>query len=153
MQLGRYKSSLISEGKALPPEWTEEFVGVLNETYAKQAESDQRFFEVYGQIFEEEFVVVASYIHNTDQLSAPISVFISHDTAASSKELSAALKELVDLSGHIFDDVFSKEDWNEYVPTWTENKFKQHTFHYKVTRENLSLTLQAEELLKNNGEI
>lgn len=151
MLLGRHESSLIAEGKSLPPEWTEEFVKILTETYAEQSEKDNRFFDVYGQIFEEEFVVIVSYIHHADQSAAPISIFISHDTAADSKALSKALKELVDLSGHILDDIFSQTDWNEYVPNWTENKFKEHTFHYKITRENVSLSLQAEELLKKDG--
>lgn len=151
MLLGRYESSGISEGKTLPAEWTEEFVGILTETYAAQSEKDNRFFDVYGRIYNKEFVVIISYIHHSDEMAAPISVFISHDTKSDSKELSKALKALVDLSGHIFDDIFSHEDWNEYVPTWTENKFKDHTFHYKITRENVSLTLQAEEILKKDG--
>lgn len=151
MQLGRYETSNIAAGKSLPPEWTEEFVGILTETYANQSEKDNRFFDVYGQIYDEEFVVIVSYIHHSDQMAAPISIFISHDTASDSKALSNALKELVDLSGHIFDDIFSKDNWNEYIPSWTENKFKEHTFHYKITRENVSLTLQAEEILKKDG--
>lgn len=153
MQLGRFPSSDISTGKSLPPEWTEEFLRVLTETYAQQLEKDNKFFDVYGRIFDEEFVVIASYMHHGDSLAAPVSVFISHDTTKDSKELSKALKDLVDLSGHIFDDIFSKENWNEYVPHWTENKFNSSVFHYKITRENISLSLQAEELLKKGGEI
>lgn len=151
MHLGRYESSDISQGKGLPAEWTEEFVGILTETYAAQSEKDNRFFDVYGQIFDKEFVVIVSYIHHSDQMAAPVSIFISHDTESDSKELSKALKALVDLSGHILDDIFSQEDWNEFVPNWTENTFKGHQFHYKITRENISLTLQAEEILKKDG--
>lgn len=153
MLLGRHESSSIAEGKNLPAQWTEEFVRILTETYLAQSEKDNRFFDVYGQIYDEEFLVIISYIHHTDQMAAPISIFISHETTGDSKELSKALKALVDLSGHILDDIFSQKDWNEYVPHWTENKFKDHTFHYKITRENVSLSLQAEELLKRDGEI
>lgn len=151
MLLGRYETSVLEDGKHLPAEWTEEFVKILTEAYAAQSEKDNRFFDVYGQIYDKEFVVVVSYIHHSDQLAAPISIFISHDTSSDSKELSKALKALVDLSGHIFDEIFSQEDWNEYVPTWTENDFKGHLFHYKITRENVSLSLQAEQLLKKDG--
>lgn len=153
MQLGRFPSSDISTGKSLPAEWTEEFVKLLTETYAKQSEKDNKFFDVYGRIFDEEFVVIVSYMHHGDSLAAPISVFISHETTKGSKELSNALQDLVDLSGHIFDDIFSREDWNEYVPHWTENKFKSSVFHYKITRENISLSLQAEELLRKGEPI
>ncbi len=108
MQLGRFPSSEVSSGKSLPPEWTEEVVRVLTDAYAKQSEKDNKFFDVYGRIFDEEFVVIISYMHHGDSLAAPISVFISHDTAKDSKELSKALKDLVDLTGHIFDDIFSR---------------------------------------------
>ncbi|MBG59666.1 MAG: hypothetical protein CME67_04065 [Halobacteriovoraceae bacterium] len=150
MLLGRYDESDTSKGKSLPPEWTEEFVKVLTETYLDKSEKDNRFFDVYGQIFDKEFVVVISYIHHSDQLAAPISIFLSHDTSEEmkSKDLSKALKELIDLSGHILDDIFSQEDWSEFCPNWTENKFRDHTFFYKITRENVSLSLQAEEILK-----
>ncbi|MEX0799201.1 MAG: hypothetical protein WD025_07135 [Bacteriovoracaceae bacterium] len=125
----------------------------MTEAYLAQSEKDNRFFDVYGQIYDEEFLVIISYIHHSDQMAAPISIFISHDTTSGSKETASALKALMDLSGHILDDIFSQKDWNKFVPHWTENKFRDHTFHYKITRENVSLSLQAEELLKKDGEI
>ncbi|MCO4754755.1 MAG: hypothetical protein KC478_09735 [Bacteriovoracaceae bacterium] len=150
MLLGRHEDSVFAKGKSLPTEWTEEVVKVLTETYLERSEKDNRFFDVHAQSFEKETVVVISYIHHSDQLAAPISIFISleNDEKMDSKELSKALKALVDLSGHVLDDIFAQEDWNEFFPNWTENKFKDYTFHYKITRENVSLSLQAEEILK-----
>jgi hypothetical protein len=57
---------------------------------------------------------------------------------------------MVDLLGHIFDDIFNTEDWSGYVSNWTENKYKNHTFFYKITRENIALTLQANEILSKD---
>ena len=152
MLLGRFEESELSKGKSLPAEWTEEVVKVLTETYLERSEKDNRFFDVHAKSYDKETVVVIAYIHHSDQLAAPISIFISldNDEKMGSKELSSALKALVDLSGHILDDIFAQEDWNEFFPTWTENKFKDHTFYYKITRENVSLSLQAEEILKGN---
>lgn len=153
MDLGRYKDSLVESGSSLPAEWTESLVRVLTESYFKQSEKDNCFFDVYGKVFDQEFVVIISYIHHEDQMASPISVFISHDHLEDSKKMKQALANLVDLSGHIFDDIFSIEDWNGYIPNWTENKFNENTFHYKITRENISLTLQAEEILKKGSVI
>ena len=152
MDLGRYEESHFEESKDLPTDWIESFVGLLTETYFKQTEKDHRFFDVFGKIFEKEFVVILSYIHHDDHLATPITIFISHDTV-DSKTTKTALEKIVNLSGHILDDIFSIKDWSDFVPTWTENKYEEHTFHYKITRENIGLSLQAEEILKNEGKI
>jgi hypothetical protein len=149
MDLGRYTESHDEVGTNLPKDWTESFVGLLTQTYFDQTEKDHRFFDVYGQIFEKEFVVVVSYIHHDDHLAAPISIFISHTN--DDKKTKEALDKVVNLSGHILDDIFSKEDWSGFVPTWTENSIGKSNFHYKITRENIGLTLQAEEILKRDG--
>lgn len=151
MIVGRHDSSTLNSGKKLPAEWTENFTKTLTEAYFEQSEKDSRFFSVFGEIFEEEFIVIASYIHHDDPLASPISLFISHDIIDGDKDFKKVLSNLVDFTGHVFDDVFASSDWNEYIPTWTENKFKNTELCYKLTRENISLTLQAEEILKRDG--
>lgn len=153
MQFGRYEVDENTTRKPIPNEWTEELTRVLTESYHDQAAKDDKFFDVHGEIYDKEFVVVISYIHLKDSLMSPISVFISHDVVADSKEFKKVLKNLVDLTGLIFDDIFSQEDWSDYNSHWTENAYKDNAFHYKITRENISLTIQAEEFLKKNGEI
>lgn len=148
MLLGRFESDM--DGKALPQEWQDEFINMLNTAYADVISKNDRFFDVYGRIYEKEFVIVASYIHIEDQLAAPISVFISHDIINDNKLMKTALDNVTDLFGLIFDDILSDDQWNSYNSIWSENKFKENTFHYKITRENISLTLQAEEILKGN---
>lgn len=152
MDLGRYPDSNFETAKSLPSEWVEAFVGLLTQTYFQQTEKDHRFFDVYGQIFEKEFVVIISYIHHDDHLASPISIFISHDVI-DDKKTKQALEKIVNLSGHILDDIFNSEDWSDYVPTWTENDYEGSKFFYKITRENVGLSLQAEELLRRDGKI
>lgn len=139
--------------KPLPNEWTEEFTRVLTDTYFERSEKDNRFFDVYGEIYDKDFVVIASYIHHDDQLKSPISIFISHDVLEDSKEFKSTLKNLVDFMGLILDDIFAIDEWSDYNNTWTENAYKGSNFFYKITRENISLTLQAEQFLEKNGEI
>lgn len=153
MQFGRFEIEESTKRSPLPNEWTEELTRVLTEAYLERSEKDNKFFDVYGEIYEKEFVVIISYIHHEDQLMSPVSLFISHDVVEDSKKFKVVLKNLVDLSGLIFDDVFATEDWSDYVGTWTSNKYKNNEFFYKITRENISLTLQAEEFLSKDGNI
>lgn len=151
MQFGRFEVEDNTKRSSLPAEWTEELTRVLTDTYFQQSEKDNRFFHVYGEIYEKEFVVIVSYLHHDDHLASPITLFISHDVVEDSKKFKTVLKNLVDLSGLIFDDVFSSSDWSDYVTTWTENNYRDQNFFYKITRENISLTLQAEEFLNKDG--
>ncbi len=153
MQFGRFIAEENIEKSQLPNEWTEDLTRTLTEAYYAQSEKDNRFFDVYGEISDKEFVVIVSYIHHADQMMSPISVFISHDIVEDSKQFKKVLKHLVDLTGEIFDDIFATENWCDYISTWTHNKYKTCDFHYKITRENVSITLQAEEFLRKNGEI
>ena len=146
--LGRYEESI--NGTPLPQDWQEEFISVLNTTYHSRSEKDGRFFDVYGSIYNCEFLVVVSYIHKIDQLAAPITLSISHDITNDEKQMKQSLKNLVDLVAEILEDIFSTDNWSEYCSNWTENTFRGDTFHYKITRENISLTLQANELLAGN---
>lgn len=148
MQFGRYETK---SRTPIPNEWTEDVTKTLTEVYFEQSEKDNRFFDVYGEVGEKEFVVILSYLHHGDQMASPISVFISHDVLPDSKKFQGALKDLMDLAGEIFDDIFAQEDWSDYNANWTENKFRNSTFYYKITRENISLTLQAEELLSKDA--
>lgn len=151
MQFGRFEVSNDFIKKNLPEEWTESFTRTLTDTYFEQSEKDNCFFNVYAEILEKEFVVIISYLHHNDQLVAPITLSISHDLEDDSKKFKKALDNLVNFSGLVFDDIFAEKDWNEYVPAWTENTYKDSTFYYKITRENISLTLQAEEILKKDN--
>lgn len=146
--LGRYDESL--QGTPLPQDWQEGFIATLNEAYHERSEQDERFFDVYGAIYEKEFLVIVSYIHKTDQLAAPVTIFVSHDITNDQKHMKKALKDVVDLVGDILEDIFATKDWNDYCLSWTDNEYRGNNFFYKITRENISLTLQANELLQGN---
>lgn len=153
MQIGKNKDSLINTGKMIPAIWREELVKILTTNYHDQSEKDKRFFDAYGKVFDNEFLVVVSYVHAQDPSLSPISLFISSPIQENDKKMKDALNSMTDLVGLIFDDIFNTDDWNDYVILWTENKIDGFDFNYKITRENISLTLQTQEFLDKNGEI
>ena len=153
MYFGKYENDEELKGKPLPFEWLEEVTKTFNDAYEDKRTEQNRFFEVFGQVYEKEFAVIFSYLHATDPMSSPITLFISHDHLDDTKKFKQALSALVDFAGIIFDDITSVKDWSEYNSVWTVNEYKGFSFSYKLTRENISLSLQAEELLKEDSKL
>lgn len=145
---GRFEAR---SARDIPTQWIEACVNLLNNAYHKQLEENNRFFDVHGKIHDKEIIVAISYVHHDDHGIAPITLTISHDLETDDKKLKDCLDNLVHLASHIFDDIFQTTDWNGYNTNWTENTYKSNTFFYKITRENLSLTIMANELLKDSG--
>lgn len=150
MIIGRYDNSILDTAKELPSDWCDALTNILNATYEERASKDNHFFDVIGKIFDKESILFVSYLDKGDYSASPITLSISFDNLNDSKALKNILDISVSLSSLIYDDIFSKEDWHEYVLNWTENDIDGHKLFYKITRENMSLTLQAEELLKGN---
>lgn len=147
MNFGRHEDSTFESGKGLPQDWSESFTQLLTESYNSQAEEHKSFFHVYGQIYTNELLVIVSFLNQEDQMAAPKTLFISHDIVDEEKT-KKVLDDLIAFTGVVFDDIFATVDWNNFCSNWTENKFNTSNFYYKVTRENISLTLQAEEILQ-----
>ena len=70
MQFGRYEEDETKIRESLPHEWLEEFTRILNEAYADTLNKSGRFFDVYGEIYDKDFVVIVSYIDNKDPMKA-----------------------------------------------------------------------------------
>lgn len=140
-------------GKPLPVEWVETVTQLLNQTYQSECNARSRRFEVYGQIFPQELLVVIGFVPPRDQPEGAISCFLSCDaahltTTAKVKETQA---NYVDIAGMFFDEVFADESWDGWEPNWQEVEWKGKTYWYKMTRENVQLTLEADRLLKEAG--
>jgi hypothetical protein len=150
MIIGRHRDSELNAAKNLPQDWTEEFVSILSHSYSERANEDNCFFDVHGLLFDDEVVALISYIDHNDHLKSPITVSISLDIQGDIKKMGKALDQMVDLTGLIFDDIFATKEWSGYIQNWTENKYKGFDYHYKITRENFSLTLQAEAILNDS---
>ncbi len=147
MILGKNKSS--KAGKNIPQDWTEGLAVLLNDTYKSQCKSDKRYFDVYGQIFQEELLVVVSYLFEANEADTPLALFLSCD--ASQMESTAKVKETqlayTDLAGLFFDEIFSQDEFRDFEPAWQEVDYKGQKYSYKITRENINLSLEADKLL------
>ncbi|MBL6990827.1 MAG: hypothetical protein ISR65_13665 [Bacteriovoracaceae bacterium] len=130
----------------IPHKWTDELVSLLLSVYKKQCNLAGQEFNIFGFTYPTEILVVASLIVKDDQSRCPVSYFVSTDLTEidKSKEL---LDKLVDLVGMFFDSYFVDQNWDGYCDQWTKYDYKKTLFYYKVTRENVRLTLEANKLL------
>ncbi|HXH76054.1 MAG TPA: hypothetical protein VNJ08_13875 [Bacteriovoracaceae bacterium] len=150
--LGRQKTS--RKGLSLPTEWLESLSRLLNQTYLKECKDHDRYFDVYGQIFAEEMLLIVSYLGDKDPSVAPIALFLScgPEQMASVDKIKETQSDYIELAGLFFDEVLSSEDWNEFEPNWQEVTHNNQNYFYKLTRENINLTIEANRLLGDDFE-
>lgn len=145
--LARKKTS--RNGKSIPQEWLESLNRLLNETYKSECKQKGRYFDLYGQVFQEELLLVVSYLSEKDEYLAPISLFLSSDPEqiANEDKVKETQHNFIELVGLFFDEVLSDDDWDNFEPLWQEVSHKNQNYFYKLTRENINATLEANRLL------
>jgi hypothetical protein len=136
-------------GKHIPQEWPESLARLLNDTYKKECSAAGKYFDIHGLIYPEEFLVTVSYLSEKDESLAPISLFLScdMDEMNSEEKVKETQKNYIDLVGLFFDEIFSDEEWSDFEPNWQEVTHKSKNYFYKITRENIALTIEANKLL------
>lgn len=145
--LARKKSS--KSGTLLPTEWVESLNRLLNETYQSECKKNGRYFDVYGQVYPEELLLVVSYLSEKDEYLAPVTLFLSSDPdqIADEEKVKETQKNFIDIVGLFFDEIFADEEWDNFEPTWQEVTHKHQNYFYKLSRENINATLEANRLL------
>lgn len=145
--LARNKTS--KNGKSIPQDWAEGVARLMNETYQSECKQNGRYFDVFGQIYPEELLTVISYLSEKDEFTAPITVFLSCGPAhiANVEKVKETQKNYIDIAGLLFDEIFSSDDWDEFEPVWQDISHNGQTYFYKITRENVNATLEANKLL------
>lgn len=145
--LARKKSS--KSGTPLPTEWIESLNRLLNEAYASECKQNGRYFDVYGQVYPEELLVVVSYLSEKDEYLAPVTLFLSSepDQITNEDKVKETQKNFIDLVGLFFDEIFGEEEFDNFEPAWQEVTHKNQNYFYKLSRENINATLEANRLL------
>lgn len=150
--LARKKSS--KNGKPLPTEWIESLNRLLNESYQSECKQNGRYFDVFGQAYDDEFLLVVSYLSEKDEYLAPITCFLSSepDQIKTAEKVRETQKNFIDIVGLFFDEVFADPDWAEFEPSWQEVTHNHQNYFYKLSRENINATIEADRLLGDDFE-
>lgn len=136
------------KGQALPESWSKEVKSLLTRVYAHKC-VEGFTFEVMGRVFSDEVCIAASFYHSRSPERIPVTYMASVDLCEV-KDQGVMLGALVDSVGLFFDTVFATADWSDYTPEWTPTEFKGLNFYYTSSRENLTLTAIADDLLGEN---
>ena len=151
--IGTNEHNTLGTGESLEKEWLEGAVASLSAHFAEAAHRDSSFIDVYGERFEDEIVTVFSYVHEDDASRTPKTLFIAHPIVDDVEKMKKLLPTVLDLAATILESVLDDPEWSDFNAQWTENPFKGLDFAYKITRENISLTLQADRILAGDIEI
>jgi len=135
-----------SSGNPLPEMWVNEVLNLLNTAYSTQLKKSDYFLEFYGISFQDELFLAVSVINSNNRSLSPTSMCLSTDLTPK-QDVKKVLNTLVDALGILLDNFFNKSDFDEWQPTWLEETFKKVNFYYKITREDISLTIEANKLL------
>lgn len=139
--------------KDFPEDWLEEVTQILKTVYFDKFKNDSRTFGVWGHIYPSELLLIISLADNFNPASIPTTLFLSVDVDPKVK-MKPVLNKLLDASGTFFDTYFrsgQNDDESLYLANWDEAEIGKQVFFYKVTRENISQTLEADKLLREDG--
>lgn len=135
-----------------PKDWAEGLKQILLNIYGEKCIQNEKTFEIYGFSYPTEALLIISYV-GLDKFETPVSLFISSDLTDKT-DTDKTMDNMFDSAGVFFDQYFSAEEnndsdviWDDYVLDWEESEFSGEKLFYKVTRENIGLTMEANALL------
>lgn len=106
--------------------------------------------EVFGELYDDEIVLIFSLENTNENSSKTLSLFISQDLDKDYK-IEKKIDHLVSSSSEFFEIITTKSEEeivDLYSPRWQESDLKKENFHYKISRENIKLTIEANKLLQ-----
>jgi hypothetical protein len=134
-----------------PKEWSENVKKTLLGIYGENCIKEDRTFEIFTFTYPTELLLIVSYT-SLDKMISPITLFLSCNLE-DKNDPKKSMNNLFDAVGVFFDSYFAnnEEIWDEFIYEWQDADFGKQEIFYKVTRENIALSLEAESiLLKGN---
>ena len=118
----------------------------MQSTYQKKLSEKGLDFKIFGKLYKSELLVIASLVDPNNDVALPTSYFVSIDLDEG-QDHTKLLNTLVDSIGAFFDQFFADDSWMDYQDLWKDEKFKDLDLFVKVTRENVELSIKADQLL------
>ena len=131
----------------IPPEVLTTITDLINESFEKSFKERNLTLESYGELYEDEIILVLSL--STTTLENTISLFISDDFTQKD-DLKEKINYLVSSSSEFFEIFINSSDEEIielYSPDWKETELSKKNFFYKISRENIKLTMEANKIL------
>ena len=134
----------------LPEELINAINSIINDSFGEQFSNKNLMLSSYGEMYENEIVLILSLIGHLNDTS--ISLFMS-DEIDEKTNLKDKIDQLVNSSSEFFEKFIhgtDEEILDMYTSDWQKADFPAADFYYKISRENIQLTIQANKLLGEN---
>lgn len=133
-----------------PKDWADGLKQILLNIYGERCIKDEKSFEVFGFSYPNEVLLIISYV-GLDKFETPVTLFLSSDLTLKTAT-DKIMDTMFDSAGVFFDSYFATEEsedeiWDDYVLDWQDAEFGSDKIFYKVTRENVMLTMEANLIL------
>ena len=132
--------------KELPTEWMDKFQAVVEEQYASDLAHTGRKFDLFTELYPNEICLGVCLTSSKTPSDLPTTYIISADLLEKTEPLEL-VDRLVDSAEIFFDQFFANEDAIEYTPVWEASELRGLKFFYMISRENLKLSKEANDLL------
>lgn len=134
-----------------PIKWTAEVKNLLEGLYKPQCDLNNLYIEVFALTYPDELVLAVSLLDKENEIVIPVTYMASADLGEKENP-EDTLNLLVDSIGFFFENFFASltspdQDETIYSSDWEQSKVKNKEFHYKITRENVGISLAADALL------
>ena len=136
----------------IPSEILDTINSLINETFEKSLKNKGLELETYGELYTDEIILIFSLVQTKDKNLNTISLFISDEITPETK-IEKKINYLINSSSEFFEILTSStglEDEQIYSPRWQLTELDDKNFFYKISRENIRLTIEANKLLQKN---
>ncbi|MCO4792131.1 MAG: hypothetical protein KC493_00360 [Bacteriovoracaceae bacterium] len=136
----------------LPDEWKKKVTELLISIYGDKFDQSNFEFHIFGMTYPSEMLLTVSLVNTKDESAAPVTYHVSADLDEKTKA-DKTIAQLVDSIGIFFDNYFDDPEWNDFFSKWEETTFKGSKLFYKITRENIGLTILADQILDSDNKV
>jgi hypothetical protein len=137
------------EGLELPQEWLNEITNAVYSTYESSIKSKNLSLKTYGELHKGEVCLAFCLSSIKSDNTNAVSLILSLDLK-DKDDPKETLDNTINQSSEFFDLLFSGQKEDIFQPNWTKSDLKENNFYFKITRENIALSIEANKLLKNS---
>lgn len=123
---------------------------IFNETYKNDLQKLDLEMGLFGFFYPKEFILITALGQHSKPEENRTNFFVSipYSLDFKNKEMLETVKKAVEALGLCLDDYFAGPEWNDYFDYWQELEVSKTKVHIKSNRENIKLTLLADQILR-----
>lgn len=139
-------------GESFPEKWSDNLNLNFSEYFSEKLKLSNTSFFSHGQLCADEIVMAMTVRDNANEKMATI--ILSRDLNKQEFEaptkISKVKDQMVDILGVMVKEMLTDFEEISYGGRWNDYKYKKDNYFYKISREDISLLLETEKLLRKS---